>query len=194
MMARYEVRAVGYGGQGVITLSKLITTAIVTGKRLLAVHTEAYSAAARGGLCWAECVIELDRDVKSIYYPRALSPYDFLFVLSNEAYRNFSSADVKEDGWVVWDSSIIRTFKMEDHANILGIPAQEMAIKQLGSNFLGSAILFGTFTGLTSILEKDTARSILKSMLPGHYLEKNLKAFEMGYQFTVGLKKRARDA
>jgi len=53
-MARYEIRVAGYGGQGVITLSKMIITAASMYEGLAGTQTEAYSAAARGGRCWAE--------------------------------------------------------------------------------------------------------------------------------------------
>lgn len=46
-MARYEVRIAGFGGQGVITLSKMITMASSMYEGLAATQTEAYSAAAR---------------------------------------------------------------------------------------------------------------------------------------------------
>jgi 2-oxoglutarate ferredoxin oxidoreductase subunit gamma len=77
---RYEIHAVGLGGMGVIQLSKLITKAAVNYQNRIAVQTEAYSAAARGGRCWADVVVELDEAEKMIDYPKALSPYDFVFV------------------------------------------------------------------------------------------------------------------
>ncbi|MHA1982480.1 MAG: 2-oxoacid:acceptor oxidoreductase family protein, partial [Promethearchaeota archaeon] len=89
-MVRYEIRISGYGGQGVITLSKMIITASSLYENLAATQTEAYSAAARGGKCWAEIVVELDRKIELIDYPKALQPYDFLIVLSEE-----SASDVK---------------------------------------------------------------------------------------------------
>ncbi|MHA1669806.1 MAG: hypothetical protein ACTSV5_04415 [Promethearchaeota archaeon] len=46
-MVRYEIRISGYGGQGVITLSKMIITASSLYENLAATQTEAYSAAAR---------------------------------------------------------------------------------------------------------------------------------------------------
>ena len=81
-MTRFEVRISGYGGQGVITLSKMIVTASALFENLAATQTEAYSASARGGKCWAEVVVDLDRDVDLIDYPKALKPYDFLIILS----------------------------------------------------------------------------------------------------------------
>jgi 2-oxoglutarate ferredoxin oxidoreductase subunit gamma len=63
-MSRYEIRIVGFGGQGVITLSKMIITASSLYENLAATQTEAYSSSARGGKCWAEVVIDLDRNIR----------------------------------------------------------------------------------------------------------------------------------
>ncbi|GAF84280.1 unnamed protein product, partial [marine sediment metagenome] len=60
-MARYEIRVSGFGGQGVITLSKMIIMASSIHEGFAATQTEAYSAAARGGKCWAEVVVDLDK-------------------------------------------------------------------------------------------------------------------------------------
>ena len=67
-MARSEIRVIGYGGQGVITLSKMIAYAGVIDDKE-AVQTEAYGPASRGGSCWAEVVIDED----PIDYPRAIA-------------------------------------------------------------------------------------------------------------------------
>ena len=57
-MARYEIRLAGFGGQGIITLSKMIITAASIYENLAATQTEAYSSSARGGRGWAEVVVE----------------------------------------------------------------------------------------------------------------------------------------
>lgn len=44
LMTRYEVRIAGYGGQGVITLSKMIITASSLYEGLAGTQTEAYSS------------------------------------------------------------------------------------------------------------------------------------------------------
>lgn len=46
-MARYEIRIIGFGGQGVISLSKWIITSASFYEGMAATQTEAYSAAAR---------------------------------------------------------------------------------------------------------------------------------------------------
>ncbi len=180
-MNRYEIHAVGLGGMGVIQLSKLITKAAVNYQDLIAVQTEAYSAQARGGSCWADVVVELDNAEKTIDYPKALSPYDFVFVLSEEAAGSVKKSDVKDTGWVLWDSSIISKFRTATKLPSLAVPAQEMAIKEFGESVIGSSILFGAFCSLSGVLSKDAALKTLEASVPKKSAEKNRKAFEKGW-------------
>ncbi|MHA1369237.1 MAG: 2-oxoacid:acceptor oxidoreductase family protein [Promethearchaeota archaeon] len=183
MTKRYEIRAIGYGGQGVITLSKMIVEAVVNFENKLAVQTEAYSASARGGKCWADVVIELDDKEKMIDYPQALSPYDFIFVLSNEATSTIKKKDLKKDGgWLVWDTSIIKKFRIAKKLPTLGIPVQEIAVKKFGNTIYGSTILFGVFCNLSGVISHKSAEKTIYSFVPLKTREINLKAFELGYE------------
>nr|MDO8115275.1 2-oxoacid:acceptor oxidoreductase family protein [Candidatus Sigynarchaeota archaeon] len=188
-MKRFEIHAVGLGGMGVIQLSKLITKAAVNYQNKNAVQTEAYSASARGGKCWADVVIELDDQEKMIDYPKALSPYDFIFVLSEEAASDVKKSDVKDAGWVLWDPSIISKFRAAAKMPSLAIPAQEMAIKEFGEVVIGSSILFGAFCSLSGVLSKDAALKTLIASVPKKSVEKNIKAFEKGWE--LGEKRKA---
>ncbi|MHA2157130.1 MAG: 2-oxoacid:acceptor oxidoreductase family protein, partial [Candidatus Hodarchaeales archaeon] len=136
-MARYEIRIAGFGGQGVITLSKMIITAASLFENLAATQTEAYSASARGGACWAEVVVELDKDVKSIDYPQALQPYDFLIVLSGESAARVSPNHFKKDentGYLIWDPSTIQDFKTANQIpKSISIPVQKLAVEKFGN-------------------------------------------------------------
>jgi 2-oxoglutarate ferredoxin oxidoreductase subunit gamma len=186
---RYEIHAVGLGGMGVIQLSKLIMKTVVTYQDRIAVQTEAYSASARGGRCWADVVVELDDKEKTIDYPKALSPFDFVFVLSQEAAGDVKTGDLKETGWVLWDSSIITKFQAAAKMPSLAIPAQEMAIKEFGEAVIGSSILFGAFCSLSGILAKDAALKTLDASVPKKSAEKNRAAFEKGW--AIGEKRKA---
>lgn len=180
---RYEIHAVGLGGMGVIQLSKLITKAAVMYENKLAVQTEAYSAMARGGKSWADVVIELDPAETMIDYPKALAPYDFVFVLSEEAATIVKIDDVKkEGGWVLWDSSIITRFRTAEKVPSLAIPAQEMSVKDFGEAIIGSSILFGAFCSLSDVISKEAGEKTLAESVPGKSIEQNMQAFEKGWE------------
>jgi len=185
-MARYEIRIAGYGGQGVISLSKMIITAASIYENLAATQTEAYSAAARGGKCWAEVVVDVDKDSKIIDYPKALEPYDFLIVLSEEASGDVKKNHIKDEegtGYLIWDPSTInrfRTAKRVDKA--LGIPIQKVAMERFGNIVYGNSILFGIFTVLSGIISEESAIETIRKFVPSKTLDTNLEAFELGKQ------------
>jgi 2-oxoglutarate ferredoxin oxidoreductase subunit gamma len=145
-MTRYEIRLSGFGGQGVITLSKMIIMASSIYEGLAATQTEAYSAAARGGQCWAEVVVDLDKDIELIDYPKALKPYDFLIVLSQESANDIKANFVKSNentGFLVWDPSTINKFRAAKKiSKTLSIPVQKLAVEKFGNLEIQSYLLF----------------------------------------------------
>ncbi|MHA1913714.1 MAG: 2-oxoacid:acceptor oxidoreductase family protein [Promethearchaeota archaeon] len=183
-MARYEIRIAGFGGQGVITLSKMIITATSLYENLAATQTEAYSASARGGACWAEVVVELDKNVKTIDYPQALQPYDFLIVLSGESAARVNPSHFKTEentGYLIWDPSTIKDFQVAQKIQkSLSIPVQKIAVEKFGNIVFGNSILFGAFTILSEIISEESAIETLKKFVPASTLNKNMEAFELG--------------
>ncbi|TXT64243.1 MAG: 2-oxoacid:ferredoxin oxidoreductase, gamma subunit [Promethearchaeota archaeon] len=184
-MARYEIRIIGFGGQGVITLSKMIITAASLYEGLAATQTEAYSAAARGGKCWAEVVVDLDQDQSQIDYPKALAPYDFSIVLSEEGASEMKKGDLKDEkntGFLLWDTSTIKKFRTAKRVKALGIPIQKLALEKFGNSVFGNTILFGAFMKISNIFSEEAAIETIKKFVPESTLDTNLKAFEFGKQ------------
>ena len=194
-MTRYEVRISGFGGQGVITLSKMIITASSLYENLAATQTEAYSSSARGGRCWAEVVVDLDKEIKIINYPKALKPYDFLIVLSEESANLIKPEDIKKDentGYLIWDPSTIKKFRaVRRIEKALSIPVQKLAVENFGNIVFGNSILFGAFTVLSGLISEESAIETIKNFVPSSTLDKNLEAFEVGkkeaQEFLKGL-------
>ena len=188
-MSRYEFRVSGFGGQGVITLSKMIIMASSIYEGLAATQTEAYSAAARGGKCWAEVVVDLDKNMELIDYPKALKPYDFLIVLSEESANSVKVDFVKDEentGFLVWDPSTIKKFRaVKKIKKVLGIPIQKLAVEKFGDIVFGNSILFGIFTILSGIFSEKSALETIQKFVPNTTLDKNLEAFELGKQEAI---------
>ncbi|MBD3255044.1 MAG: hypothetical protein GF383_08115 [Candidatus Lokiarchaeota archaeon] len=193
-MARYEIRIAGFGGQGVITLSKMIITAASLYENLAATQTEAYSAAARGGKCWAEVVVDLDKDNDLIDYPKALEPYDFLIVLSEESAGDVKKNHIKSGentGFLIWDPSTIKKFRTAKRIDkALSLPVQKLALEKYGNTVYGNTILFGAFTVLSKIFSEESAIETLKSFVPKSTLDTNLEAFELGKQEALEFLKK----
>lgn len=183
-MIRYEIRISGFGGQGVITLSKMIITASSLYENFAATQTEAYSSSARGGRCWAEVVVDLDKESKLINYPKALKPYDFLIVLSEESANLIKPEDIKNEkntGYLIWDPSTIKKFRAVRRVEkALSIPVQKLALENFGNIVFGNSILFGAFTILSGFISEESAIETIKNFVPNSTLDKNLEAFELG--------------
>ena len=196
-MTRYEIRIAGYGGQGVITLSKMIITAASLYENLAATQTEAYSASARGGRCWAEVVVDLDKNVKTIDYPQALRPYDFLIILSGESAAGVNPKYFKEGentGYLIWDPSTIEKFQAAKQIKkSLSIPVQKLAVEKFGNIVFGNSILFGAFTILSGIISEESAIETLKKFVPSPTIRKNLEAFEFGKKEAQDFAKKLRE-
>jgi 2-oxoglutarate ferredoxin oxidoreductase subunit gamma len=184
-LKRFEVRIVGYGGQGVITLSKMIAYATGICENLLVTQTEAYGAQARGGRSYAEVVVDLDRNSKLIDYPKALKPYDILIILSQAAAQKVDKGDIKEEtntGYLIWDSSTIEKFRVAKNIKNISLPIQKLALEQFGNMVYGSSILFGVFTHISKIFSEESAIETIKQFVPSSTLDINLKAFKLGIQ------------
>ncbi len=196
-MNRYEIRISGFGGQGVITLSKMIITACSLYENLAATQTEAYSASARGGACWAEVVADLDKDVKTIDYPKALSPYDFLIILSEESANRVKPDNLKKGsntGFLIWDPSTIKKFRATQRfEKALSLPVQKLAVENFGNIVFGNSILFGAFVMLSGIISEESAIETLKRFVPSSTLDKNLEAFELGKKEAQDFQKQLQE-
>ncbi|MFW9822207.1 MAG: 2-oxoacid:acceptor oxidoreductase family protein [Candidatus Thorarchaeota archaeon] len=180
-----------------MTLSKMIITAASLYENLAATQTEAYSASARGGSCWAEVVVELDKNVKTIDYPQALMPYDFLIVLSGESAARVSPNQFKTNGntgYLIWDPSTIKDFQTaEQIPKALRIPVQKLAVEKFGNIVFGNSILFGAFTVLSGIFSEESAIETLKKFVPNSTLDKNMEAFELGKKEAQDFKKALKE-
>ncbi|MHA1131097.1 MAG: 2-oxoacid:acceptor oxidoreductase family protein [Candidatus Helarchaeota archaeon] len=187
-MSRTEIKIAGYGGQGVITLSKMIAAAaILYQDGITATQTEAYGAQARGGACWAEVVIS---DEGMIDYPRAIVPVDVLMVFSEEAARNYKN-EVKKDGIAIFDPLTVRPRKFKVKAKRYAVPANQIATEELKMSVTQNSIMFGAFIGITGIIDKASAEECVRNFVPSKFIEINLDAFRHGLEIGKKLKEEA---
>jgi NAD-dependent dihydropyrimidine dehydrogenase PreA subunit len=54
---RYEIRIAGFGGQGVVTIGKILGIAFSVHDRKYSVNTQSYGPESRGGACRSEVVV-----------------------------------------------------------------------------------------------------------------------------------------
>ncbi|MBD3211647.1 MAG: hypothetical protein GF311_03490 [Candidatus Lokiarchaeota archaeon] len=137
----------------------------------------------KGGKCWAEVVVDLDRDQDLIDYPKALEPYDFLIILSDEAASEVKKNHLKKGdntGYLLWDSAAIGKFRTAKRVKSLALPVQKISLEKFGKTVFGNSILFGVFTAIAQIFSEESAIETIKKFVPKNTLEINLEAFELG--------------
>ncbi|MHA1377539.1 MAG: 2-oxoacid:acceptor oxidoreductase family protein [Candidatus Helarchaeota archaeon] len=178
-MSRTELTFAGYGGQGIITMSKLLAKGALLYEGKEVAQTEAYGAAARGGSCWAEVIIS----DKKIDYPRAIRP-DYLVVLTKAAADVFKKK-VKVDGGVIFrDPLTVAKFRAKKTQKLYDIPAQQIAREEFNMPVVANVVMFGAITAITKLISRDAARKTVDSSVPPKAKEINLKALERGFQIA----------
>ncbi len=178
-MARHEVRVIGYGGQGVITLSKMIAYAAVLDKKE-AVQTEAYGPASRGGSCWAEVVVD---DENTIDYPRAILPKYYIILSQAGADRYGKKFCNKPDVTSIIDPLTVKKFRVRKGKKY-EIPAQQIATEEFKYPVIANIILLGAFMEITKLISKEAAIETIKKFVPEKALEINMTAFERGIKLA----------
>ena len=191
----YNVLLVGTGGQGIITLSKILATAAMS-KNLKVIVTQKKGLAQRGGSVVAQVRIG---DVYSPLIPK----YSANSLLSMDMNETFGYIDyINKDTILMINTKIINdnTFlskkdkvKKEEikqlqksiKNNIFLIDA-ELKTKQKGMGKAANLYLFGVLFGLdnriNSFIKKDDIISSIKKNLKKN-TELNIELFNKGIQF-----------
>jgi len=186
-MPRIEIKISGFGGQGVLTLGMLITsTAIIYMNNLNATQSESYGAAARGMSCWSEIVLE--DTTEDIDYPRT-SPknVDVGIFLTDEAVEKYLG-EVKRNGIIIYDPTSVSKVRAKKTQIVYKIPAQQIAKETLKNPLTANAIMFGAFTALSNLLEKEASLQGIKDFVPPKAIDINVQAFNIGYDYAIELK------
>ncbi len=89
---RFEIRVAGFGGQGVVTIGRVLGVAFTIYEGLNSVNTRSYGPESRGGACRSEVVVSQGE----IHYP-SVRKADVLVALSQTALDTYIR-DLKEDG------------------------------------------------------------------------------------------------
>lgn len=174
-MNRKEVRSFGFGGQGIITLTRLLGEAgIYDGKEVI--MTEEYSPYITGGWSRADLIISDEK----IDYPM-VTGLDYLVALSQEGFEK--NADiVSPDGKIFIDNGLVNPGQSSAE-NILEINAREIA-ESLGNSKVANIVMLGYLNQVTNLVSKDALTSAVKKRFPKHQ-EVNLSALNAGYSEVV---------
>lgn len=172
VLNKTEVRAFGFGGQGIITMAHLIgEAAILDGKEVI--MTEEYSPYITGGWSRADLIISGEK----IDYPM-VTGVDYLITLSQEGLD--TNMDLVSKGGKIFIEKSMVDSKDAKSNSIVGLNAKEIA-ESLGSSKITNIVMLGFFNKLSGIVSKESLIKAIKKRFP-KYEKMNIDAMEAGYK------------
>ena len=168
---RFEIRLSGLGGQGIITLGRVLGQALALDHGYYATQTQSYGPEARGGSSRADLVVSS----QPISYPKTEN-IDLLVALSQEACNNYYQK-LKPEGLLLIDNTLVT---QPPTSLNLGLPFTDLATHKIGNPLTINTLVLGSITHLLPFAEPRLMRKALSEGLPAKILEINLKAFNLG--------------
>ena len=185
-MNETSILVAGSGGQGVLLLGRLIAYGgMLQGEEVTCFPS--YGAEIRGGT--ANCTVIISDEM--IGSPIAKN-VDILIVMNEASFKKFQPR-IKQNGLLLYNSSLIKSPEIRKDLRVIEIPATEMASASnagknkspLPGNGMKSAnmVMLGSFIAGTGILKEDTAVISLEkltSLKRRKNLEENKEAIRKG--------------
>jgi 2-oxoglutarate ferredoxin oxidoreductase subunit gamma len=180
---RHEHRLViaGSGGQGVLTVGKLLCTAAIReGKSVT--YLPSYGAEVRGGTANCQSVISSG----TIYSP-LVEQADSLIILNQPSYDRFLPV-LRPEGLLIVNSTGVEMDADPPPAGCRALSAPAAGIAaELGNVKVGNMVLLGAFVQTTGIVEEDNCRTVLREVLGqrrADLLDLNIEAFRRGCELA----------
>ncbi|MBW2731513.1 MAG: 2-oxoacid:acceptor oxidoreductase family protein [Deltaproteobacteria bacterium] len=171
-----EMVFAGFGGQGVLSMGKLLAYAAMKEGREIS-WMPSYGPEMRGGT--ANCVVNISDE-------RIASPvgsmFDVAVVLNLPSLHKFESV-VKPGGVLIWESSTIKEPPTRTDINVHALPAIEKASNELKNVKVMNMLVLGALVGIMDIVKKESLIVALEDTLPKRHhklIPLNEKAIELG--------------
>ena len=172
---RFEIRFSGLGGQGIITLGKVMGQGLALGHGYNVAQTQSYGPEARGGSSRCDLVISSQK----ISYPKAES-LDMLVALSQEACNAYYPY-LKPGGVLVLESDLVN---QPPTNKFLGLPYTKLAKEKVGIVQAMNTVVLGSLSFLLPFVQQAVMRKSLESVLPAKIRAVNTKAFNLGHRLA----------
>jgi len=180
-MERCRLVFSGSGGQGVVTAAVILAEAAVLYENLIAVQSQAYGPAARGGATRSDVIIS-DSDIN---YPKVIQP-NVLVCLTQEAYNNFYPI-IRPGGLLITDSRYVKIQRKVD-AQQKELPIHQAVMEKIGKPIVFNICMLGTVISLTDLVKSESIMKVLKNRIPSSFLEMNRKALDLGMKLAEDVK------
>ena len=176
-MKRYEIRIAGFGGQGVVTVGKIVGAAATLYDKKNAVQTQSYGPESRGGACKSEVVLS-DGE---IHYPKVRMA-DVLVALSQPALDIYLK-DLKPGGTLIIDPLTVIKEVTRTDVKVFKVPTAEIALK-VGNKRFQNMVALGALCQLTGAVSSQALEIAIGESVPPKTLAQNLEAFQKGIEYV----------
>ncbi len=181
-MSKYEIRFAGLGGQGIVRAGVIIGSAAALFGGKNAANSQSYGPEARGGASRSEVIIS-DEEID---YPKVEEP-DAMVLMSQEAYDRYAR-DLKRGGVLIYDSDMVYDPKPIEGARVYAIPATRIA-EESGRKIVANMVMIGALVAITGAVDPSAAKRAIERNVPKGTEDLNIRAFEKGYEYALGLLK-----
>ena len=171
---RFEIRIAGFGGQGVVTIGKILGTAFTVYEKRNSVNTQSYGPESRGGACRSEVVLS-DGEINYPYVRKA----DVFVSLSQVAFEKYI-ADLKENGVLLIDPNSVDPSQVGHPCTIYPVPAMELALETGSLKYQNAVALGALYPLIRNLVKAESLKQALSESVPPKTVDANLKAFEKG--------------
>jgi len=164
----------GFEEQGIVLAGTMLGYAGINDEKWVA-GPSAHGAYARGRDIQAEVVIS----DKPIIFPRVIEA-DILIAMSQSVYDK-CIGNVDENGMVIYDEQTV-SIKAINGLKQIGIPATNLATKELNNKQVANMVILGTAVEITKIVTDDALISAIEENVPERFKALNLKAVKLGFK------------
>ena len=171
---RFEIRIAGFGGQGVVTIGRILGEAFTIHEGKNSANSQSYGPESRGGACKSEVVVS-DGD---IFYPNVRHP-DVLIALSQKALDTYLP-DLKEGGILLVDPTSVTDIPHPEKYCIHEITAMELAHEIGGVKYQNSVALGALYPLIGGVLKESSLRKAIADNVPAKTIDINMRAFDRG--------------
>jgi len=169
----------GFGGQGVMLMGRLLAYAgMIEGKKVA--WMPSYGPEMRGGT--ANCTVLISS--KEIGSPIVSHPK--VLIAMNQPSLDKFEPNVRENGLIILNSSLIKHEVKRKDVNIIRIPADEIADK-LGNSRATNMVVLGAYVKKSGVVKMETIFKALEKALAGRnqkLIDINKKALKQGAELV----------
>jgi 2-oxoisovalerate ferredoxin oxidoreductase beta subunit len=172
-----SIKLAGFGGQGILSAGAMLANSAME-QGYHSSWIPSYGPEMRGGTAY--CFVNIsDQEIGS---PTVSHP-DVLMAFNRPSLEKFEG-DVKVDGLLMYDSTIIDVEPTRDDIEVLAVPATKIA-DGLGNTRMANTVMTGAYLAQTGILSREAMeQTIPKALKRKNLVDANYLALKAGMEFV----------